>query len=64
MAAFMYSLYDQLRCFKFNQKYQQMPPVVLDYLSASYDHGARNLDEYFNFDSIAGQNFKMKETYT
>ena len=41
-----------------------MQPVVLDYLSASYDQGARNLDEYVNFYSIAGQNFKMKETYT
>ena len=31
--------------------------------SVSYDYGARNLDEYFHFYSIAGQMFKMKEIF-
>ena len=34
-----------------------------DHLSVSYDYGARNLDEYFHFYSIAGQKFKMKEIF-
>ena len=35
-----------------------------DHLSGSYDYGARNLDEYFHFYSIAGQKLKMqKEIY-
>ena len=38
-----------------------MRPVFLDHLSVSYDYGARNLDEYFHFYSIAGQKFKIKE---
>ena len=32
-----------------------------DDLPVSYDYGARNLDEYFHFYSIAGQKFKMKK---
>ena len=40
-----------------------MGPVFLEYLSVSYDYGVRNLDEYFHFYSIAGQKFKMKETF-
>ena len=50
----MYSLYGHPRYFKFKQKYQQMGPVFPDYLSGSYNYGARNLDEYFHFYSIAG----------
>ena len=33
---------------KFKPKYQQIGPVFPDYLSVSYDYGARNLDEYFH----------------
>ena len=57
----MYFLYGYAKYFKFKQKYQQIPPVFPDYLSVSYDYGARNLDEYFHFYSIAGQKFKMKK---
>ena len=45
------------------KKYQQMWPVFPDHLSVSYDYGARNLDEYFHFYSIADQKFKMKEIF-
>ena len=38
-------------------------PVFPDHFSVSYDYGARNLDEYFHFYSIAGQMFKMKEIF-
>ena len=48
----MFSLYDEPRYFKFKEKYQQIRPEFSDYLSVSYDCGARNPDEYFNFDSI------------
>ena len=34
-----------------------------DHLSVSYDYGDNNLDEYFHFDSTAGQKFKMKEIF-
>ena len=37
--------------------------MFLDYLSVSYNYGARNLDEYFHFLSTAGQKFKMKEIF-
>ena len=37
-----------------------MRPVFPVYLYASYDYGARNIDEYFHFYSIAGQKFKME----
>ena len=47
----------------FKPKYQQIGPVFLDYLSLSYDYDASNLDEYFHFYSIVGQNFKMKEIF-
>ena len=57
----MYSLYGHPRYFKFKWKYQQ--PVFPDHFSVSYDYGARNLDEYFHFYSIAGQKFKMKEIF-
>ena len=50
----MYSLCSHPRYFKFKQKYQQVRPVFPDYLFVSYDYGARNLDEYFDFYSIAG----------
>ena len=53
-AVLMYSLYGHPRYFKFKRKYQQIRPVFPDYLSVSYDYGARNLDEYFYFYSIAG----------
>ena len=61
----MYSLYSHAKYFKFKQKYQQIQPVFPDHLSVSYDYGARNLDEYFQFYiiSIAGQNFKIKEIF-
>ena len=59
----MYFLYNHPRYFKFKQKYQQIRPVFPDYLSVSYDYGARNLDEYFHFYSIAGQKFTMKEIF-
>ena len=58
----MYFLYGCAKYFKFKQKYQQIP-VFPDYLSFSYDYGARNLDEYFHFYSITGQKFKMKEIF-
>ena len=38
-------------------------PVFPDHLSVSYDYGARNLDEYVHFYSIADQKFKMKEIF-
>ena len=49
--------------FKFKQKYQQIWPVFPDHLSVSYDCGARNLDEYFQFYGIASQKFKIKEKF-
>ena len=57
----MYFLYSYPKHFKFKQKYQQIRPVFPDDLPVSYDYGARNLDEYFHFYSIAGQKFKMKK---
>ena len=59
----MYSLNGRPNYFKFKRRYQQIRPVFLDHLSVSYDYGARNLDEYFHFYSIAGQKFKMKEIF-
>ena len=50
----MYSLYGRPRYFKFKQKYQQIRPAFPDYLSVSYEYGARNLDKYFHFYGIAG----------
>ena len=38
----------------------QIQPVFPDHLSVSYDYGARNLDEYFHFYTIAGQKFKFE----
>ena len=57
-AVLVYSLYGHPKYFKFKRKY-----VFPDHLSVSYDYGARNLDEYFHFYSIAGQKFKMKEIF-
>ena len=45
------------------KKYQQIRPVFSVYLFVSYDYGARNLDEYFCFYSIASQKFKIKEIF-
>ena len=59
----MYFLCGYPKYFKFKQKYQQIGSVFRDHLSISYDYGARNLDEYFHFYSIAGQKFKMKEIF-
>ena len=59
----MYFLYGYPKYFKFKQKYQQIRSVFPDYLSVCYDYGARNLDEYFHFYSIAGQKFKMKKIF-
>ena len=56
----MYSLYGHPRYFKFKRKYQQIRPVFPDYLSVSYDYGARNIDEYFHFYSIAGPKAQNK----
>ena len=38
-------------------------PVFPDHFSVSYDYGASNLDDYFHFYSIAGQEFKMKKMF-
>ena len=59
----MYSLYRHPKYLKFKQKYQHIQPVFSDHLSVSYVYGARNLDKYFPFYSIAGQKFKMKEIF-
>ena len=60
----MYFLYGYPKYFKFKQKYQQILPVFPDYLYVSYDHGARDLDEYFYFYSTALlTKFKMKEIF-
>ena len=56
-------MYGYAKYFKFKRKYQQIRPVFPDYLSVSYDYGARNLAEYFHFYSTAGQKFKMKEIF-
>ena len=48
----MYSLYEHLKYFTFKQK---NTTCVSRPSFFSYDYGARNLDEYFHFDSIAGQ---------
>ena len=56
----MYFLYNYAKYFIFKQIYQQIRSVFPDFLSASYDYGAKNFDEYFHFyNSIAGQKFKM-----
>ena len=34
------------------------------YLYASYDYGARNIDEYFHVYSIAGQKLKMEKGFS
>ena len=41
-----------------------MRPVFPVYLYASYDYGARNIDEYFHFYSIAGQKFKREKIFS
>ena len=56
-------LYGHPKYFKFKQKYQQIRPVFPHHLSISYNYGARDLDEYFHFYSIAGQKFTMNEIY-
>ena len=63
MVVFMYFLHGYPKCFKFKQKCQQIRSVFPGYLSASYGYGARNLDEFFHFYSMAGQKFKMKEIF-
>ena len=59
----MYSLYGHPKYFTFKPKYQQIGPVFPDYLSVSYDYGAKNLDEYFHLLAIKIQKFKMKEIF-
>ena len=49
--------------FQVQEKISTNTTAFPDHLSVSYDYGARNLDEYFHFYSIAGQNFKMKEIF-
>ena len=44
---------------KYINKYDLFP----NHLSVPHDYGARNLDEYFHFYSIADQKFKMKEIF-
>ena len=41
-----------------------MRPVFPVYLYASYDYGARNIDEYFHFHSTAGQKLKMEKVFS
>ena len=47
--------------FQVQAKYQQIWPAVPNHPPVSYDYGARDLDDYFHFYSIAGQKFKMQK---
>ena len=62
-AFLMYSLYGHSKYFKFKRNYQQIRQLLPDHLSVSHYYGARNLDEYFDFYSIAGQKFKIKKIF-